>query len=640
MRTFIRSRYGSILVRLLAVMALFTLCRASFVLFNFGYFREAGPGELLRLHLAGIRFDASAVGLLCLPYLLFELLPLPVHHHRIYRWLKAISFFIPFLAGLAANCGDIEYFRYTARRSTAEVFTTMSTGGDFSRLLPQFVTDFWYVFLLWAIFSALLIFVYAKTVHTHDAVQWKWHRYLTGTVILAAALAAAIVTGRGGVQLRPVSMITAGEYTTAQFTPVVLNTPFCILLTYGKQGLEDVSYFSDAELDKLYSPLHHYRNGTGKMKKYNVVIIILEGFSREHSGMLNPGLENNTYRGYTPFLDSLSSMSLYCSVAYANCKKSIEAIPAVLAGIPALMNTPYITSVYSGNRIRALPTLLREQGYTSAFMHGGTNGTMRFDAFARMAGFDTYLGRTEYANEADFDGKWGIFDEAFLQYAVKEMDKMKPPFLTAIFTLSSHHPYTIPAKYSGKFRKGTLPVHESISYADYSLMKFFEAAASRPWFDSTLFVITADHTPEAHYPEYLTQAGIYAIPMVFYMPGSSLRGRLTHTVQQTDIMPSVLDYLDYNGDFIAYGNSIFDTTSTHFSVSFLGGLYQIISNGYALQYDGNTVRSLYCLNNDLLMTQNVAATEPDRKEQMERKLKAIIQSFNTRVRNNRLTAGE
>jgi len=95
------------------------------------------------------------------------------------------------------------------------------------------------------------------------------------------------------------------------------------------------------------------------------------------------------------------------------------------------------------------------------------------------------------------------------------MDQLPQPFMVAIFSLSSHHPYRVPKKYAHKFRKGKLPIQESIMYADYSLGEFFASAEKMPWYRNTLFVITADHTSEGYYPYYQTDAGQYAVPILF-----------------------------------------------------------------------------------------------------------------------------
>lgn len=321
---------------------------------------------------------------------------------------------------------------------------------------------------------------------------------------------------------------------------------------------------------------------------------------------------------------------------YANGKRSIEGIPAILASLPTLMNFDYITSIYSGNKINSISGLLKEKGYSSAFYHGGTNGTMSFDAFVKIAGFEKYYGRTEYNNENDFDGKWGIFDEEFFQFAAENINQTQQPFFATIFSLSSHHPYSIPEKYKNKFCKGNLEIHESIMYADYALKQFFKTASAMPWFKNTLFVFTADHTSETYYPQYQTNAGNYAIPIIFYKPGSNLTGIQTDIAQQTDIMPTILNYLNFEKNFIAFGTNLLDTTSYHFSISYLNGIYQLIKDNYVLQFDGNKSTALYNLKTDSLLHDNLINSEETIKTELENFTKAIIQQYNSRLINNEL----
>ena len=261
---------------------------------------------------------------------------------------------------------------------------------------------------------------------------------------------------------------------------------------------------------------------------------------------------------------------------------------------------------------------------------------MGFESFTKSAGFDRYFGRTEYNNENDFDGEWGIWDEPFLQFFARQLNSMPQPFITALFTLSSHHPYKVPLKYKGKFRKGHLPIQEAINYSDFALQKFFATASKMPWFRNTLFVITADHTSEAYFPEYKTRVGQYRIPILFYHAGSDLKGTSPLTVQQTDIMPSILHYLRYPRPFIAFGNSAFDQQASHFNLTAIGNSFQIITGDYSLQLCENTDPVLYNFSRDKLLTTNRASVEPDTSRQMEYLLKGLIQQYNNRMIDNRL----
>lgn len=288
------------------------------------------------------------------------------------------------------------------------------------------------------------------------------------------------------------------------------------------------------------------------------------------------------------------------------------------------------------NDITSLAEVLRKRDYSTAFFHGGTNGTMGFEAYTKVAGFDNYYGRYEYDNEDDFDGNWGIFDEPFLQYTAETVDKMKKPFFGCIFTLSSHHPYTIPEKYKGMFRKGNSDIVESIMYADYSLQKFFETARKMPWFENTLFVLTADHTSEAFHPVSRTSVGRYSIPIVFYSENENWQQFNNGIAQQIDIMPSVLDYLGYDESYLAFGESLFDSLATRFAISYLNGMYQLIQNDYVYKFDGEKDVSLYNFKKDSLLRNDLLGSKDSIQNKMRQMTKAIVQEFNNRMIENRL----
>ena len=634
------SYYKVFLIRLLFAFFLFSLARIFFFLFNHQSFSELGVGEFLLLMIYGLRFDLSAIIVCYGIFIFFSFIPFHLKTKKVYQKILLILFTICTAVSLAANLPDCGYYAFTLSRTTADIFNVMGLGSDVSTLLPQYIIDFWYLFLIWVILIFLTAWFFTKTKVTETIFLNRKKialSYLKEFVIMLVVIAVSIVGIRGGFQLRPMGMIAAGQYTSTKNVSIVLNTPFTIFRTFGKTGLKDVEYFDNTELSKIYSPVRNYYKKDKPAKFNNVVVIILESFSKEYFGSLNKDLDNGNYKGYTPFLDSLLKESLYFSNAFSNGKRSIEAIPAIVSSVPSLMSEAYITSIYSVNTVNSIASLLKEKGYSSAFYHGGTNGTMGFDEFVKVAGFEKYYGRTEYNNEEDFDGKWGIYDEEFLSYVSGMIDKMQNPFVAGVFTLSSHHPYSVPAKYANKFAKGKLPIHQSIEYTDYALKKFFNSVSKKTWFDSTLFVITADHTSESTYPRYQTRAGMYAIPMLFYQHNSKLKGEDKTVTQQDDIMPSILDYLNYDGSFIAFGESVFDTTSSHFAINYVNESYQLIFKNYSLIFDGTSEISLYDLKSDNLMKNNILENQPSLSKEMEEKIKAIIQSYNQRLIKNDMT---
>ena len=639
--TFTAAPQTILILRLIIALALMTISRLLLYFLNASLFPGLTSGKIFLFAFTGLRFDISAVLYANCVVIFMMLLPLKVQYEKWWQHTTNIIYCVSNTLALVPNFVDVIYYRFTMKRLTGDIFKYLTVGAE-SGLMAQFIRDFWFIFLFWII-SIFILFRSVRRIRVSNSLPVQnrlW--YYGGQTLLAVFFAGLTVLGmRGGFQLKPISILTANKYADPQDTPLVLNSAFSIMRTLEQNSIEKKSYFkSEEELNQVFNPIHNYSRtdsagGILPMKRLNVVVIILESFSREHIGILNKGMEGGKYPGFTPFLDSLIGQSMIFD-GFSNGKRSIEGIPAVLASIPTWMTQDYITSSYSGNHVNSLATLLKQEGYSTSFFHGGKNGTMGFDSFSKSAGFDQYFGRSEYNNDKDFDGEWGIWDEPFLQYFAGSLNTMPQPFLSAIFTLSSHHPYKVPEKYKGKFRKGHLPIQQAIMYSDFALQQFFKTAGKMPWFANTLFVFTADHTSEAYFPEYKTRVGQYRIPIFFYQAGSKLKGNSATTIQQTDIMPSILDYLGYSRPFFAFGNSAFDTGSSHFNLTAISNSYQLIQGNYSLQWSENTMPVLYDFSKDPLLARNISAAEPETSRRMEQLLKGVTQQYNNRMIENRL----
>jgi phosphoglycerol transferase MdoB-like AlkP superfamily enzyme len=620
-----------LLKRLLFLLVLFTVCRILFYAFNHTYFSELSFPKLFLSIFYGLYFDASTIALLNFPFIAFFLLPFPFREKRGYQLVLKWLFIIVNSVALLANCADLVYFQFTLKRTTADVFNFFGAGmgNDLGRLLPVFLHDYWYVFLLWGAFTFLLWWGYKRCGQTISLV-WDGKQYLRQTLIFIISFGLTLLIYRGGFQLRPIGIVNAGEFVESKYVPLVLNSPFSIVKTLEVSGIEPSIYFqNETEMKKYINP-YHKGESTG-FKKLNVMVLILESFSKEYVGALNGNKES-----YTPFLDSLIPHSLVFTNAFANGKRSIEGIPAIVAGIPSWTDEAFITSRYGNNQIHSLANLLSAEGYSTSFFHGGTNGTMGFDAFSGIAGYSNYYGRKEYNNEKDYDGNWGIWDEEFLQYTAKTLNTQAQPFVSTLFTLTSHHPYAIPARYKNRFPEGKLEIHKTVRYTDYSLKRFFETASTMPWFKNTLFVFSADHTGISNDPFYANRLGNFSIPIMFYLPGSGLKGMDSTFMQQIDILPSVLDYLNYPKDYFAFGNSVFDSTASHYAFTSNSGCYELIENYFITQYADNRETDLYYFKNDSTLSRDVREQHWDQVKYMEQKTKAIIQTYQQCIINNKM----
>jgi phosphoglycerol transferase MdoB-like AlkP superfamily enzyme len=304
--------------------------------------------------------------------------------------------------------------------------------------------------------------------------------------------------------------------------------------------------------------------------------------------------------------------------------------------VPSL-ETPYIISHYANNRINGLAELLRRKGYYTAFFHGAPNGSMGFDSFAKVAGFNDYFGLDQYPEKSDFDGIWGVWDEPFFKFFAGKLDNFKQPFFASIFSVSSHHPFKVPEKYTGRFKKGPAPIVEVVGYTDFALREFFDKVSLSPWFRNTLFIITADHTNESIHKEFQNNFGSYSIPIIFYKPGSDLKGIKSRISQQIDIMPTVLSYLNFDEEYVAFGNNLLDDSVESFAFNTSGSTYHLYMKDHIMEMIENKPTGLYNYKNDILLENNLIGKDQELQLQMEEKLKAIIQTYNSRLIDNNMT---
>jgi len=573
----------------------------------------------------GLLFDLAAVTYINIPFIIAHLIPGNFKYTIRYQKIVLILFYAVNLLFISTNFIDIIYYRFTGRRSTFGMITASGMEHDAIRLIPSFLKEFWYVALIFILISILLWKLLPKSDSIIRIKKLTKRDYVQKTAVIFVSLLVALLMVRGGAQKKPIKIVDGIKYGNLNTSALVLNTPFTILKTaFKKKELEKVDYFNEVKLNSIYNPVLSINPKQAANKK-NVVIIILESFGSE-----------NLQCGQTPFLDSLITKSHYFKNAFANGKVSIDAVPSTISSIPSLMNNSFITSGYALNKTQSLPQILKKEGYKTSFFHGAFNGSQNFDQYCKVAGFDEYYGKDQYTGKPAYDGKWGIFDEDFLQFYAAKLTSFKQPFFSSIFTISSHNPYTIPAKYKGKFPKGSNEIQESIAYTDFALCNFFKAVKKEDWYNNTLFVITADHTSSSGTRKIdRTNIGKFKIPILFFDPSNpEFNTADEKNFQQIDIMPSILDYLNIKTELISFGKSY--KSEQNFVVYYLQGTYHCIIDDYYLAFANNRSIGLYNWKKDVLLEHNLIDSEKAKKNELERFLKAYIQSFNNRVIDNQL----
>jgi phosphoglycerol transferase MdoB-like AlkP superfamily enzyme len=610
-----------LLLRMGIVLLGMFFSRIIFYLANYGSFPRVEFIDFL----TGTWFDCITVCIYFIPFYSFFLLPFPIRRKLFHRRLSKLFFHAINSLILFFNLIDVEYFQYTSKRSTFDLFSMVGSESDLLNLLFSFVKDFWILIFLFIILIFLSEGLYRKTDRIVVGLKEQSSSfYKNNTILFLVYLPLFLLIGRGGWGIRPVGVMEASNYTRKKVenTAFIMNTAFTMVKSYGKKPLEIKKYFSLREEEKIFSPVHTSHPQHLLPDGTNVMIIILESFGNEFVGAYNKA------ESFTPFLDSLIGESLHFEFGFSNGKKSIEAVPAIVASIPSLMDNPYISSPYGNNKIRTLAHILGERGYETAFFHGATNGSMKFDAFAVQAGYQKYFGRTEYHNNKHHDGTWGILDEYFNPWTAKEMSKLKQPFFSTLFTLSSHHPYFVPEHLRSKVKKGSQPICASINYGDYSLRKFFEEAKKQSWYDNTLFVICADHTPATNSVMYSQRTHMYKIPILFYHPKKLIQPKREKKIfQHLDIFPTVIDLLNINMKYYSYGQSFYSPADRE-AITYIDGSYFYFINQHMYSFSNDKARNLYDFAVREKYTQDSLSFYKQEAREVENRLRAMIQRYN------------
>lgn len=627
----------ALIYRFLVLIGLYALCRLGFYLFNYSLFETISFSELAYIFAGGMKFDLVALLYINSLYILLQAIPFSFRYRPAYQQFCKYLFIITNSIGFLANFADFAYYQFTLKRTTASVFTQFSHEQNKLKLAVDFMGDYWYLILLFTAFIYIFIKLH-NLVSIKKPAKFNWPIILSHAVMLIVISALCVIGMRGGWRhsTRPITLSNAGDFVKSpNEMSIVLNTPFSIMKTLKAANLKEVHDFDEQRLTELYNPVHLPQNKDA-FKPLNVVFLIIESLGKEHIGALNTDLLNGKYKGYTPFIDSLVANSFTSSNTYANGRKSIDALPSIISGIPSIRE-PFVLSSYSGNKTTSIAKLLGDKGYETAFFHGAPNGSMGFSAYTNLAGIKKYYGKTEYNHDADFDGMWGIWDEPFMQFMAQTMNTFKQPFFSTFFSVSSHHPFKVPEKYKNTFPKGPLPVQEPIGYTDMAIRKFFTTASKMPWFKQTLFVICADHATVSYLPEYQTTPGYFSIPILFYYPGGDLKGKTNKLIQQIDIMPTVLNYLNYDKPYFAFGFDALNTNKDNFVVNNNDGVFNFYQDNYLLQSDGQKPIALFNLAQDRLTKHNQLNIEAEVQNKMETYLKAFIQQYNNRMIKDQLT---
>ena len=634
--------YKLLFIRIGLAYVFYFLARALFYLYNKDLIAVDSMFEFFALCWHGLVFDTTAILYINSLFILLSIFPFYINAKTGYQKFLMWLYFLTNLTAYATNFIDFIYYRFNFGRSTSAMTESLANEQNKWLLLGNFLVRYWHVFVLFVGLSYLWVYLYKKRKIEFQKITNHWQYLLTSVValLLIATLAVGGIRGDFAKSTRPINLVDASRYVrNISQADVVLNTPFAIIRTWNVTSVKKVDLTTQDVVEREIKPIKQYSNHP--QTKPNIVIFILESYGREYISSFNKNRNIPNYKGYSPFVDSLAQHSLIFTNAYANGHKSIHGMSSVLAGIPSFKDA-FTSSPYAKQKIESLVSTLKGEGYTTSFYHGAPNGSMGFLGFGNILGFDHYYGKTEYNNDADFDGVWGIWDEPFFQYFNKSLSKEKQPFFATIFSVSSHEPYKVPAKYKNKFPKGDVNIHQPIGYTDYALKRFFDAAQKESWFNNTIFVLVADHGNTIFYDEYKKPLNKNTVPILFYSPNQKYvtPGISDEWTQQIDIYPTILDMIGYKKPFRSWGRSLVgDKEIAPFAIRYADNMYIFFNGNYICTFDGKQAIGFYD-KDDKAMAKNLISQRNPEMDILELRCKAFLQDYMDRIIDKKLAPNE
>ena len=612
----------------------YTFCRLLFIYFNNDLLQIDNFLQLTKLLYHGIRFDSMSIVYLNSIFILLSIIPFKINTSKIYQDVLIWIYFIFNGIGMLLNFIDFEYYRFNLNRLMSSFLEAIESEPNKSELILHYIFDYYHILIIYLTFLFVWIFLY-KMVKLKDQLSFRNKNYYLSSLFIFLFTAVFCVMGARGGDLkkstRPITIIDAMDnVNNPQHADIILNTPFTILKTLFKKPFKLINKFNNDEILNELNTIKQYNRVLNDTSP-NVIIFILESMGREYWGSMNKERKIKEFKGFTPFLDSLAEHSLVFSNAFATSRKSIHAMPSILAGIPSF-EISYTSTPYSKQKIESIVSIANSMDYNTSFFHGASNGSMGFLGFSNTLGFKNYYGRNEFNNDDEYDGYWGIWDEPFLQFTKETLDNKKQPFLATVFTITSHEPYVIPKKYDNRFNQGIIPMHKCVLYTDFSIRKFFDASKNSDWFKNTVFLFTADHSNQSYYPYYQKTINRFANPIMIYIPDSEFKGEINSLASHMDIYPTIVDLIGYKKPFRSWGKSLVTRDNLNsIVVNYLGGgSYFIMNDSLISVHNGEKAIGFYDIQ-DKNFKNNLIHKRNKKMNDLERKGSIFLQDYFNRI---------
>jgi len=508
-----------------------------------------GAGELARSFAIGFGFDLVAAAYAVTPFALWlALAPGRLAHTRAYRVATLAWFGVACFAALLLAVSEWLFWdEFGARFNFIAV--------DYLLYTHEVLGNIWQSYPVAWVLAALAAVAAGLTALAARRI-WRWSgaplRRSTALAAVAAQLAVvAGLTAFVDADLKNRSaddaanelagnglyeLFAANRRNELSFERYYRTLPLPEALATVRDALSPARW-----VDPAGAGIERFEPGRGAERRLNVVLVSVESLGAEFLGAYGDG------RGLTPNLDRLARESLWFSNVYATGNRTVRGLEALALALPPTPGQSIVRRPNNGV-LFSLGSVFEDKGYGVLFAYGGYGYFDNMNAFFDANDYRAVDRRNIPSARIEFENVWGVADEHLYDQVIDEIDREKAahpgrPAFAHVMTTSNHRPYTYPAGRidipSGTGRDG------AVKYSDYAIGRLIERARARPWFDDTLFVITADHGANARGTTRIP-VDRYLIPVFVYAPKHVAPHRVDRLMSQIDIAPTVLGVLDFS----------------------------------------------------------------------------------------------
>ncbi len=565
-----------ILLLLAPLFLLFLIGRIALLLLYPSDFADLSLWERLRAMLLGaLHFDISIT---------FTAMALPLWLHLFaFRWSGSLLWRRFLLAWMAVvlivftftEIVDIVYFGFVHRHIGQEMMASLQSDPELIQAIA--LQSYGWLLALFAggvMLLILLTYRIAKQLEPRPPMREPaWSVRLPLTLL---TLGLAILGIRGSAVSKPIQPVYAFEDSSMAAGYLELNGAFCTFhALHGPSPIR--AHFMDDQSAKvairqaLTSPheqfidahhllLRHRKPLRHPVTPPNIVVLLLESWDALHTD-ISRQLEGMQPYGVTPNFNRLAQQGLFLANFYANGQRSIDAITALLTGLPPQPGQRYLGEGVELNRFTWLGQMAKRHGYHTVMMQGSRRASFYLDKIAPLAGFDRYDGAEDLIPTLHPQVKkptWGGWDLDLLETAHRAFIATKKPFLGFLFTVSTHTPFELPDAKWQKFPPDSEDhkLLNAMQYTDDVLGRFFAEAKQAGYMDNTIFFLVGDHYSGLGTPRDLRDQ--HHIPALIIAPG--LTPRISRApASQEDLIPTLMDLAGWSDNHATLGQSIIES---------------------------------------------------------------------------------